>query len=84
VSRVGVWEDMSGGSVLGFFRVVMIVCVRVWGVSLRLMSIGTMSTSVPGKCERSAFAKGVYFSMMRWWVSLKLSSVQYFHMHSPI
>jgi hypothetical protein len=73
VSRVfGVVEELSGESVLGLIRVVMLVCVRVWGVPVRLMTIGsTMSTYVLCQCERSAFARGVYFCM-RWWVSLRL------------
>jgi hypothetical protein len=62
VSRVGVWKGMSGGSVIGLMRVVMLVRVRVWGVHVRLfMTMGIMSTSVPGRCERNAFARGVYF-----------------------
>jgi hypothetical protein len=68
VSRVEVREGLSSGSVLGLSRVVMLV--RMWGVPVRLMTTGTMSTCVPRQCERIAFARVVYFSMMRWWVSL--------------
>jgi hypothetical protein len=82
VSRVEVLEGLSGGSVLGLIRVVMLVYVREWGVPVRLINMGTMPTCVPRKCERSAFARGVYFYMTRWWVSLRLLSLQYFH--SPI
>jgi hypothetical protein len=36
--------------------------VREWGVLVRLISMGTMSTCVPDECERSsAYARGVYF-----------------------
>jgi hypothetical protein len=80
VSRVGVFHALFGGLFRGLIRVVMLVCVREWDVPLRLMIMGRMSTCVPGQCERSAFARGVYFSMMRWWVSLRLSSVQYFNL----
>jgi hypothetical protein len=56
VSGVGVLEGLSGGSVLGLIRVVMLVCVREWGVTVRLITMGTMTTCVPSQCERSAFA----------------------------
>jgi hypothetical protein len=42
----------------------MLVWVREWGVHLRLMNMGMMSICVPGQCERSAFARGVFFSSM--------------------
>jgi hypothetical protein len=74
VSRVGVLEGLSSGSVPGLIKVVMLVCVREWGVPVRLITMGTMSTCVHGHCERNAFARGVYFSVMRW-PSLRLSSV---------
>jgi hypothetical protein len=61
VFRVGVMESLSGGSVLGFIRVVMLVCVREWGVPVRLITMCTMSTCVLGQCERSAFARGCIF-----------------------
>jgi hypothetical protein len=48
VSRVGVWEGLSRGSVLGFMRVVILVCVTVWGVLVRLRTMGMISTCVPG------------------------------------
>jgi hypothetical protein len=47
ISRVGVLEGLHGGSGLGLIRVVMLVCVRVWGVPAGLMTMGTMSTCVP-------------------------------------
>jgi hypothetical protein len=76
VSWVEVLEGLSRGSVLGLIRVVMLLCVREWGVPVRLITMGKMSTYVHGQCERSAFARGLlYFSMVRWWVSLRLLSV---------
>jgi hypothetical protein len=38
----------------------------VWGVHVRLMTMGMMSTSVPDQCGRSASTMGLYLSM-RWW-----------------
>jgi hypothetical protein len=71
VTRVGVLEGLSGGSVLGLIRVVMLVDARKLGVPVRLVTMGTMSTTcVPSHGERSACARGVYFSMIRWWVYL--------------
>jgi hypothetical protein len=82
VSRVGVLEGLSSGLVPGVNRVVMLECVMEWGVPVRLITMGTMSTCVPSYCEWISFARGVQFSMMRWWVSLRLSFMEYFH--SPI
>jgi hypothetical protein len=56
---------LSSGSTLGWIRVVMMVCVREWGVPVRLIIMGTMSTCVPSQCERIAFAKGCIFLMMK-------------------
>jgi hypothetical protein len=63
VSRVGVLEGLCGGSILGLIRVVMrVVCVGEWGVPVvRLITMGTVSTCVHGKYERSAFARVVHF-----------------------
>jgi hypothetical protein len=61
VSRVKVLEGLSSGSILGLIRVVMLVCVREWGVPVRLITMGMMSTSVPCQCERNAFARGCVF-----------------------
>jgi hypothetical protein len=71
VSRVGVFEGLSCVSVLGLIRVVILACVREWGVPVRLITMGTMSACVPCQCEWSAFARGVYLSM-RCWVSLRI------------
>jgi hypothetical protein len=51
------------------------------GVPVRLMTMGRMSTSVPGKWTRMAFARGVYLARTRWAVWERLWSVQYFHSH---
>jgi hypothetical protein len=48
VSWVEVLEGLYGGSVLGLIRVVKLVYVREWGVPVRLLTMGTMSTCVPG------------------------------------
>jgi hypothetical protein len=52
------------------------VWVRVWGVHVRLT---TMGTRCPHVCH--ANVNGVRFCE-RWWVSFMLMSIQYFH--SPI
>jgi hypothetical protein len=57
----GAWEGLSGGLVLGLIMLVMLVCVRVMGVPVRLITMCTMSTCVPAQCERSAFAWGYIF-----------------------
>jgi hypothetical protein len=82
VSRFGVFAGFSGGSVLGLIRVLMLMCKREWGVPVRIITMGTASTCVLGQFEQSAFAREVFFSMVRWWVSLRLLYAQYFH--SPI
>jgi hypothetical protein len=79
VSLEGVSESSSGGSFLGFIRVLILVWVRVWGVPMRLIGSGMISVLVPCQCERSAFAKGVYYFILSWWVSVRLELVQYFH-----
>jgi hypothetical protein len=61
VSRVGVWEGLSGGSVLGFLRVVIVVCGRDWGVFVRLITMAMMSTCVHGLCEWSALKRECIF-----------------------
>jgi hypothetical protein len=40
VSRIGIWEGFYGGSAMGLMKVVMMVCVTVWGWALRLMIMG--------------------------------------------
>jgi hypothetical protein len=66
VSRVGVWEGLCDGSIMGLMSEVMPVWVRVWGVNVWLMTTCMMSTCVPCQCEPSTFGRGVYFSTMRW------------------
>jgi hypothetical protein len=73
---------LFGGSVMGFIMVVLMVRVRVWGVLVWLITLGTISTVVPCQCERRAFARGVYFSITKWCVFVRLVFVLYFH--SPI
>jgi hypothetical protein len=58
VSRAGVWKGLCGGLILWFMTEVMLVCVRVWGVDVRLMAMGMRSTCVPRQCQRSSFARG--------------------------
>jgi hypothetical protein len=57
----------------------MLVCVRECGVPLRLIAMSTVSMCVPYQCERSAFARGVHFSVIRCWVSSRLLSLQYLY-----
>jgi hypothetical protein len=84
VSRVGDCEGLSrSGSVPGFMSEAMLVCVWVQGLDVRLMTTSRMSTCVPCHRELSAFTRGVYFSMMGWWVSFRLLSVHYSY-HSPM
>ena len=42
VSRLSVWEGLSGGSVLGFMSEVMLVRVMVWGVPVQLSLFGVL------------------------------------------
>ena len=63
-------------------REVRLVMVEECGVPVRLMTMGMMSTTVPGQWFLMAFARGVYLVRMRSAVCERLLSVQYFH--SPI
>jgi hypothetical protein len=74
--------SLSGGSVLRARREVRLAMVDECGVPVRLMTMGRMSTSVPGQWLRMAIARGVYLALMKWVVWERLCSVQYFH--SPI
>jgi hypothetical protein len=58
VSWEGVSKCLPGESFTGFIRVLMLVWVRVWGVLVRHIGNGMISTFVLGQCERSAFARG--------------------------
>jgi hypothetical protein len=73
--------SLSRGSVRAVIREVRLVMVDECGVPVRLMTMGRMSTSVPGQWLRMAFARGVYLARMRWAVWERLWSVQYFHSH---
>jgi hypothetical protein len=82
VSRCALETRLSGGSVRVVSREVRLVMVEECGVLVRLMTMGRMSTTVPGQWLRMAFARGVYLARMRLAVWERLLSVQYFH--SPI
>jgi hypothetical protein len=70
---------LSGGSVRRVRREVRLAMVDECGVPVRLMTMGRMSTSVPGQWLRMAFARGVYLARIKWAVWERLWSVQYFH-----
>jgi hypothetical protein len=74
--------SLSGGSVRRVSREVRLVMVDEYGVPVRLMTMGRMSTWVSGQWLRMAFARGVYLARINWVVWERLWSVQYFH--SPI
>jgi hypothetical protein len=63
-------------------REVRLVMMEEYGVPVRLMTMGRMSTNVPGQWLRMAFATSVYLARMRLAVWERLLSAQYFH--SPI
>jgi hypothetical protein len=71
--------SLSGGSVRRVNRDVRLEMVVECGVPVRLMTMGRMSTSVPGKWLRMALARGVYLARMSWAVWERLWSVHYFH-----
>jgi hypothetical protein len=64
VSRRALEMILSGGFVRAVSREVMLVMVEC-GVPERLMTMGRMSTTVPGHWLRRAFARGVYLACMR-------------------
>jgi hypothetical protein len=82
VSRRALEMSLLGGSVRAVSREVRLVMVEECGVPLRLMTMGRMSTTVPGQWLRMVFARGVYLARMRLAVWERLLSVKYFH--SPI
>jgi hypothetical protein len=53
--------SLSVGSVRRANREVRLVIVKVWGVLVRLMTMGRMSNSVPGQCCRMALASGCIY-----------------------
>jgi hypothetical protein len=73
---------MSGRSMRRVRSKMRLVVVDECGVPIRLMTMGKMSTSVPGQCGRMAIARGVYLARINWAVWERLWSVHYFH--SPI
>jgi hypothetical protein len=82
VSSRALEMSLSGGSVRRVRREVKLAMVDECGVPVRLMTMGRMSTSVPGQWTRMAFARGVYLARIRWAVWERLWYVHYFH--SPI
>jgi hypothetical protein len=82
VSRRALEMSLPGGSVRAVSRVVRIAMVDECGVPVRLVTMGRMSTSVPGQWLRMAFARGVYLVRIGWALWDRLLSVQYFR--SPI
>jgi pyrroloquinoline quinone (PQQ) biosynthesis protein C len=71
--------SLSGGSVRRVSREVRLAMMDECDVPLRLMTIGVMSTAVPGLWLRMAFARGVYLARINKAGSERLWSVQYFH-----
>jgi hypothetical protein len=55
-------KSSSGGSVRTVRRKVRLVIVDVRGVHVRLIIVGSMSTSVPGECCRMALARVVFIA----------------------
>jgi hypothetical protein len=82
VSSRALAMSLSKGSVRAVSREVRLVMVDECGVPVRLMTMGRMSTNVPGQWLRMAFARDVYLARMRSAVRERLLSVQYFN--SPI
>jgi hypothetical protein len=58
VSSLVLEMSLSGVSVRRVRREVRLVMVDVWGVFVRIMTMGKMSTSVPDPCWRMALARG--------------------------
>jgi hypothetical protein len=65
VSSRALAMSLSGGSLRAVSREVRLVIVDECGVPVRLMTMGKMSTTVPGQWLRIAFARGVYLARMR-------------------
>jgi hypothetical protein len=57
--------SLSGGSVRRVMREVRLAMVDDCGVPVRLMTMGRMSTTVPGQWLRMAFARGVYLARIK-------------------
>jgi hypothetical protein len=66
VSSRALAMSLSGGSVRRVRREVRLAMVDVCGVPVRLMTMGRMSTSVPGQWLRMAFARGVCLARIKW------------------
>ena len=65
VSKCALEMSLSRGLVRAVSREVRLVMVEECGVPVRLMTIGRMSTTVPGQWFLMALARGVYLSRMR-------------------
>jgi hypothetical protein len=63
--RLGTRLNMSKGSVRVVSREVRLVMVVECGVPVRLITMGRMSTTVPGQWFRMALARGVYLARIR-------------------
>jgi hypothetical protein len=61
VSRRVLEMSLSGGSARSVSGEVRLVMVNVWGLSVRLMTMGRMSVLVPCRWLRRALARRVYF-----------------------
>jgi hypothetical protein len=59
-------DELSGGSVRSVSREVRLAMVGECDVPVRIMAMGRMSTSVPGKWLRMEFARGVYLARIKW------------------
>jgi hypothetical protein len=62
VSRRDFEMSLSDGSVRRVRREVSLVMGDVWGMPMLLMTIGRMSTLVPGQKWRMVLVRGIYLS----------------------
>jgi hypothetical protein len=58
VSSLVLEMSLSGGSVQRVGREVRLAMVGMWGVPVRLMTMGRMPTLAPNQCWRMALARG--------------------------
>jgi hypothetical protein len=77
VSSRALEMSLSGGSVRRVWREVRLAMVDECGVPVRLMTMGRMSTSVPGQWARMAFARGCIFgsNQVGWFGEVVASAV---------
>jgi hypothetical protein len=69
-------DEFFRGLVRRMRREVRLVMVDERGVTVRLMTMGKMSTSVPNQCGRMALTRGVYLARINSVVWERLWSVQ--------